>query len=112
MRKINPANVTRINIRVKQKEYWWSYQEEKRCFGIVTRRSGIYDITGYDYYRTKEEFESEHKNFYVENFIIYQRPNVVIYFSDGKNLTYWFETEKELNDFVEITFKDTKLIEV
>lgn len=105
--------ITRIVIHKKMK-YWGfgSYRintdfkiKVGTKFGIfpkyekitcVTIMSGLFED---EFYSTIEDFK--HDFLYIEDNVIYEKPNCTIVMNDGKSKDMYFDTDEELEQYVE-----------
>lgn len=94
MEKYNLNHLIKVTYYESQPSSWYSYKTEKKFLGIVSRKAGIYsDIWG-DYYG--DEVPDNH---YIIDNIVYVKAKVVLNYIDDYSCKYYFETNKEAENF-------------
>lgn len=122
---INPEQITNVKVWIKRQNMNWHISSVsvntvrnffRRLIGMSLLKSEhigyamTYDI---DY----EIFSAEHvlsveKDSYIEYDVVYYKPHIVINLSNGKYYTKYFETENELNKYLDENSLTNKLIRI
>lgn len=122
---INPEQITNVKVWIKRQNMNWQLSSVsvntvrnffRRLIGMSLLKSKhigytmTYDI---DY----EIFSAEHvlsveKDSYIEYDVVYYKPHIVINLSNGKYYTKYFETENELNKYLDKNSLTNKLIRI
>lgn len=99
MLSYNLSTVTKIRVFKKRVSWNWSWQPAKTSFfGLIKKPAGFVDSLSWE----KEIFEDCPYNHYVEkaqhsdNMIVYEEPNLIMWFSDGSHQTFYFKTVDEV----------------
>lgn len=104
--KINLANVCSIRIYIREICKSYEYREASWW-----NREGFYRY-GMDYVNIQEIIDR--KDCFITDKTVFYKPHIDFLLSDGELVTKWFETEQELNSFLENNedIKKLKLITI
>lgn len=86
--------------RINSKYDWFEYQ--KKTFWNKEQKEGFYYWPDWDKrtYITEEEILKNNKDVFCEDKIIYYKPFLEFKMNNGEYFTRFFETESELNEFL------------
>ena len=73
---------------------WYYYQKRKTFLGLTIKKEGVYCSLWHD-------FESSEipKNLTLKDGVLYENPEVILYYESNIEKTYIFDTLKEAYDF-------------
>lgn len=102
--KINKLNVNQIvfvQSIINATHKWYEFREAKR-FLFWKKEEGFYNIytIGAPEYISNEEIEADGR-FFIKDQKVHYKPHLVFRMSDGSNPEKYFNTEQELQDFME-----------
>lgn len=99
--KINIDQVCTLSVHLKKEEiYDYKYKKRKSIFGITTQHEGFYEnnVLSEDLISNKEILD---KGIYViEDNKVYHKPHISMIMSNKKEYNKYFDTIRELNDFI------------
>jgi hypothetical protein len=80
---------------------WYIYKKEKKFLGFITQKEGVY----YELLSCTYEGLDIPKNHTLIDGVIYENPEVILYYQADHSKHYYFNTFDEAKEFVEnITF--------
>lgn len=99
--KINIDQICTYNVHLKKEEiFLYEYKKKKSFFGIITQHEGFYEnnVLSEDLISNKEILD---KGIYViEDNKVYHKPHISMIMSNKKEYNKYFDTIRELNDFI------------
>lgn len=105
MRKlINMDQVCSVKPLPKQVNNNYVYLSEISFLGFVFRKAGIYTHFLRDK-RLMSIEELSNENCYLDDGVVYFQPCAVFNTTDGKSITRFFETEKEMTEYLDFVTK-------
>lgn len=96
MIKYNLDKLVKIHYHDFMPAYWYSYKKEKRFFGIVIQKCGIYENILGDYIG----FDIP-ENHTLEGFVIYENPKVILSYENDEDVVYYFENFMDAKKFAD-----------
>ena len=107
--KINKDKICVVKIHINEVYDYYKYQKEQGF--IFKSKPGFYGNFGYDLHPTTiEDIEWSGMLFYKDK-KVYCKPYVQLRMVNGDNIKYYFNSEKELNEFLEEHIKGNNWIE-
>lgn len=101
MTKYNLEKLVKIECNDFYPARFYSYKKEKKFFGFVTQKEGFYSNTLYNYLGLEAP-----KNYTLKNGVLYENPQVILYYQSDYSKTYYFNSFDEAKKFSdEITKK-------
>ena len=99
--KLNPSQICRIKIFIKQECNHYEYSEEKSILSFVYKRAGFYFTytLGSPLFMTAEEIEKDGTYICVDK-KVYYKPHISISMSDGNVYHKFFENVVDLMNFM------------
>lgn len=73
---------------------WYYYQKRKTFLGLTTKKEGVYSEIWNDFQGSEIP-----KNLALKDGILYEKPEVTLYYESNIEKTYIFDTLKEATDF-------------
>lgn len=114
MAKINKDLIESIKVYRKSSPYDWSFwpaRTKKRLFGGIKEVPARIKSFWSDQTYTVEEFTDRYKDrYYVEDGEVYEYPHVVVKMPSGEKFVKHFETESELDKWLDEKAKGMVLI--
>lgn len=96
MNLFNKHQIVSIRVNDFYESNWYVWKNEKRIFGFITRKAGIYfNFLGSEY--KGEELE----NHTTIDGVVYENPEVVFKFSNGEKRVCFFMTFESAKKFAE-----------
>lgn len=100
--KINANKICSVVSHVNSTCGFYEYRNAKKIFSFTIRKEGYYYLftLGEPNYKTVDEIE-KNKQLVCKDKKVYYKPHLVFKMSNGHVHEKYFETEKELYDFME-----------
>lgn len=95
MEKYNLDKLIKVSCEDFYRSRWFYYKKEKKLLGFVTIKEGVYSVV-HDIYLGTEPPE----NCTIINYIIYENPEVTLYYQDNISKKYYFKSYNEAKNFV------------
>lgn len=101
--KLNVGQIVSMNICTNKRCKDYQYFEERKYLFFFKQKAGFYNVgwSSEKVFITPEEIEKKNKHLVVKDKVVYYKPNLEFRMSNGTWHTRFFETEEELNKFVE-----------
>lgn len=95
--KLNVKHISKISVIEKLQDTNYEWLTEGRFLGFLTRTEGMY----YTSWGSSDLTNTEHlRHRYVEDKQVFYKPHIEIITTDGKTTTFWFDTMREIVDFL------------
>jgi hypothetical protein len=110
--KINADQICSVRSFINKICDRYTYEKLKKSLCFITRKEGYYSIWSISYNNplTKEYIESK-GNLFCKYDAVYYKPHLVFNMSDGCIHAKYFNTEIELNNFIQTNLSKIKLID-
>lgn len=90
----NLEAITKIRVGKKDKATWWHWKPERtKFFGLIKFPAGFYYSFTID---APEYHENCPDNYYLEDGIVYENPNLTLYFNNQSSRTLYYKNMEEL----------------
>ena len=112
--KLNKSQICSVKKCINTYNNLYEYRDEKKIFSFVMRKGGYYERTIFrgDVFVTIKEIERDER-LVCRDERVYYKPHLEIKMSNGVMYEKFFETEKELNEFMESdTMKGVNFINI
>ena len=96
MTKYNLDKLVKIKCNDFYPSKWYRFEKEKKWFGIVTVKEGIYREIFENYLGVKVP-----ETHTLKNGIVYENPEVVLHYEAGHSKTYYFNSFDEAKKFAD-----------
>lgn len=108
---INTEQICTIRVHKKKVHKGYEYRKQKKFLGLITQREGFYYTDALSPYFVTDDFilEREKNNVFVEGEQVFHKPHVEMKMSNGNTYTKYFETQKQLDDFLNSEYIISKL---
>ena len=105
MDRYNLDKLIRVVVNDFYASKWYEFKKEKKFFGIVIIQKGFYTCI-YDRYIGMQAPE----NHVIINDVMFEKPEVVLYFQDGHKKTFYFNSLEDAKRFASNLTNDRKWI--
>ena len=75
---------------------WYRYEKEKKFFGFVTQKEGIYTEVWNNYLGLEVP-----KNHTLKNGVVYENPEVILHYEAGHSKVYYFNSFEKAKKFAD-----------
>ena len=102
MEKYNLEKLVKIECNDFAKSKWYKYKKNRKFFGIVTQKEGIYfDI--FDIYELSDTYLGMEvpKNHTLKNGVVYENPEVILHYQADITKVYYFNSLDEAKKFTD-----------
>lgn len=107
MIKINKSQIVKIKLNKSVKNESIGFQQKKTFLGFEFEPEGWYiNFSGYYVYI------SDISKYIIIDGEVFNKPNIVLYFSDKTTETISFDTDKEMIDFFTQNLSDLNLLDI
>ncbi len=99
MEKYNLEKLVKIECNDFAKSKWYKYKRSRKLFGIVIQKEGIY----FAIYELSDTYLGLKvpKNHTLKNGVVYENPEVILYYQADISKVYYFNSLDEAKKFVD-----------
>jgi hypothetical protein len=96
MNKYNLDKLVKVECNDFYPARWYRYEKEKKFFGFVTQKAGIYKEVWDNYLGLEVP-----KNHTLKNGVVYENPEVILHYQADHSKVYYFNSFDEAKKFAD-----------